>query len=116
MKESGIALFLKCIRTVMADGHWISREAVSELITNFREQCTQASDKTKSMACGFSKREMQVLRAIFYGYSNKDIAKELALSEQAVKYHLTKLFRKVGVTNRMELARFTIDNGFELAS
>jgi DNA-binding NarL/FixJ family response regulator len=116
MKESGIALFLKCIRTVMADGHWVSRDAVSELITNFRDQCTQPLNKTKSMECDFSRREKQVLRAIAYGYSNNDIAKELAVSEQAVKYHLTKLFRKVGVANRMELARFTIDNMLELTS
>lgn len=109
-KESGISLFVKCIRTVMAGGYWISRGAVAGLVANFANLSATLASRTQSAKCSFSKREMQVLRAIIYGYTNKDIAQELALSEQAVKYHLTKMFRKVGVTGRMELARFTIDH------
>jgi two-component system nitrate/nitrite response regulator NarL len=109
-KQSGTALFIKCIRTVMAGGYWISRDIISELIASYTSLSTQLARKAKPVGCHFSGREEQVLRAIVYGYSNKDIAKELAVSEQAVKYHLTRMFRKAGVSSRMELARFTIAN------
>jgi two-component system nitrate/nitrite response regulator NarL len=109
-KQSGIALFSKCIRTVMAGEYWISHDIISELIVSFNSLSTQLAGKPKPAGCHFSEREEQVLRAIVYGYSNKDIAKELAVSEQAVKYHLTRIFRKAGVSSRMELARFTIAN------
>jgi DNA-binding NarL/FixJ family response regulator len=109
-KQSGIALFVKCIRTVMAGEYWISRDIISELIASFTSLSAQLAGKAKPANCHFSEREEQVLRAIVYGYTNKDIAKELAVSEQAVKYHLTRMFRKAGVSSRMELARFTIAN------
>ena len=108
-RQSGIALFSKCIRTVMGGGYWISRDIMSDLIANMGLNGASANN-AKQVDCSFSEREEQVLRAIVYGYSNKDIAKELALTEQAVKYHLTRMFRKVGVSNRMQLARFTIAN------
>jgi two-component system nitrate/nitrite response regulator NarL len=109
-KQSGIALFSKCIRTVVAGEYWISHDIISELIASFKSLSTRLAGTAKSADCHFSEREEQVLRAIVYGYSNKDIAKELAVSEQAVKYHLTRMFRKAGVSSRMELARFTIAN------
>ncbi|MBZ5659676.1 MAG: LuxR C-terminal-related transcriptional regulator [Acidobacteriia bacterium] len=42
--------------------------------------------------------------------TNKEIAQELCASLQTVKHHLTNIFNKVGVHNRLELALFSIDN------
>jgi DNA-binding NarL/FixJ family response regulator len=109
-KKSGAALLFKCIRSVMAGGYWISRDATSELVRSFTSLNTRLEHGSKLLDCRFSRREFQVLRAIVDGYSNKDIANEMSVSEQAVKYHLTNIFRKAGVSGRMELARFTIDH------
>jgi DNA-binding NarL/FixJ family response regulator len=51
---------------------------------------------------------LQVVKEIASGGSNKDIAQKLLISEQAVKYHLTNIFNKTGLSSRMELARFVI--------
>jgi len=109
-KQAGIALLLKCIRSVMAGGYWISRDTISALVTSLMTEDVKLANGIKSLDHHFSEREEQVLRAIVYGYSNRDIAKELAVSEQAVKYHLTRIFRKAGVSTRMQLARFTLSN------
>ena len=53
-------------------------------------------------------RELQVIKEIISGSPNKDIAQKLSISEQAVKYHLTNIISKTGISGRMELARFAI--------
>lgn len=61
-------------------------------------------------AFGLSEKELTVLRAVACGQSNKEIARALWVSEQTVKYHLTNVYRKLGVANRTEAARFACDH------
>ena len=51
---------------------------------------------------GLSARELEVLAAVSKGLSNRAIGRELFLSDQTVKFHLNKIYRKLGVTNRTE--------------
>ena len=59
---------------------------------------------------GLTPSEMEVISAIVAGYTNKDIAQKFAISEQTVKHHLTNIFDKVGVSNRLELALFAVNH------
>ena len=45
------------------------------------------------------------------GLTNRDIARELLVSEQTVKFHLHNVYRKLGLTNRTEAARYAISQG-----
>jgi DNA-binding NarL/FixJ family response regulator len=56
-------------------------------------------------AAGLTIRERAILRAVARGLANRAIAKELWVSEQTVKFHLTNVYRKLGVENRTEAAR-----------
>jgi DNA-binding NarL/FixJ family response regulator len=58
-----------------------------------------------------SKRELTILRALQSGLSNKQIANELFLAEQTVKFHLTNIYRKLGVNSRTEAVRFAYEHG-----
>jgi DNA-binding NarL/FixJ family response regulator len=58
-----------------------------------------------------SKRELTVLQALQSGMSNKQIAKELFLAEQTVKFHLTNVYRKLDVSSRTEAIRYAYDHG-----
>jgi DNA-binding NarL/FixJ family response regulator len=58
-----------------------------------------------------SKREMTILQALQSGLSNKQIAKELFLAEQTVKFHLTNIYRKLGVNSRTEAVRYAYEHG-----
>ncbi len=57
-----------------------------------------------------SKRELGVLKLAAQGSSNKDIAKELEISERTVKNHLSNVFKKLGVVDRTQAAVFAIRN------
>jgi DNA-binding NarL/FixJ family response regulator len=54
---------------------------------------------------GLTERETAILRCIALGRSNRSIAKELWVTEQTVKFHLTNIYRKLGAANRTEAAR-----------
>jgi DNA-binding NarL/FixJ family response regulator len=56
-------------------------------------------------------REAEILRVIADGLSSKQIARQLWLSEQTVKYHLTNIYRKLRVTNRTEAIRYAYAHG-----
>jgi DNA-binding NarL/FixJ family response regulator len=58
-----------------------------------------------------SKREVTILQALQSGRSNKQIAKELFLAEQTVKFHLTNIYRKLGVNSRTEAVRYAYEHG-----
>jgi DNA-binding NarL/FixJ family response regulator len=60
---------------------------------------------------GLSKRELSILEALESGASNASIAKELYLAEQTVKFHLTNIYRKLGVSSRTEAVHSAYERG-----
>jgi two-component system nitrate/nitrite response regulator NarL len=60
--------------------------------------------ESPSRKSALTPRELQVIRAILMGYTNKDIAKGLVMSQEKVKHHLVNIFDKLGVSSRLELA------------
>jgi len=58
-----------------------------------------------------TKRELMILKALQTGQSNKEIAQELFLAEQTVKFHLTNIYRKLEVSNRTEAVRYAYEHG-----
>lgn len=59
---------------------------------------------------GLTPSEQKVLQALTRGLSNKEIARELWLTEQTVKFHLTRIYRRLGVANRTEAVRHAYQN------
>ena len=55
-----------------------------------------------------SRREKEILSHLLGGKSNREISRELAISEKTVKNHLWKLYRKLGVRNRTQLFHYLI--------
>lgn len=60
---------------------------------------------------GLSQRELVTLEALAGGLSNKELARELWVAEQTIKFHLTNIYRKLGVKNRGEAVRFAYQHG-----
>ena len=57
-----------------------------------------------------TKREVQVLKELAVGKFNRDIAKEMEISERTVKNHISSIFKKLDVTDRTQAAVFAIKN------
>jgi len=109
-KESATKLLLKSIRTVMAGQYWVGRESVSDMVNAMRTVRPPAAEEAPPTNYGLTPRELDVVKMIVTGYSNKDIAQKLEVSEQTIKHHLTSAFDKLGVYNRLELALFAVDH------
>ena len=63
---------------------------------------------------GLTTRELEIVRAVASGQSNRVIAQELWITEPTVKFHLTNAYRKLGVSNRTEAARWALERGLQL--
>jgi DNA-binding NarL/FixJ family response regulator len=106
MKEAAPDLLFKAMRAVMSGQYWIGRESVADLLQVLRLMSQPAAQNHYRMTA----RERQVLSEIVAGATNHEIAEKLAISEETVKHHLTSLFDKLGVSNRLELAIFAISH------
>ena len=59
----------------------------------------------------FSAREQEILAEVRYGRRNKEIAAQLGITEEGVRYHLKKIYRKTGVSGRSDAVRYALDKG-----
>ena len=71
----------------------------------------EAMENPAAKEAGLSDREVEVLQALARGLSNKQIAKEGWVTEQTVKFHLSNIYRKLGVANRTEATRYAYQHG-----
>jgi two-component system nitrate/nitrite response regulator NarL len=106
LKESATAMLMKAIRVVMAGGNWVGRESVADLLLALRRLGPAPERPEPLPAFSLTARELQIVRLILAAAGNKKIADTLSISEKTVKHHLTNIFEKLGVSNRLELALF----------
>jgi DNA-binding NarL/FixJ family response regulator len=66
---------------------------------------------TAARGAGLTEREAEVLAAVARGLSNKAVAAELWVTVQTVKFHLTSIYRKLGINNRTEAAGWALSKG-----
>jgi DNA-binding NarL/FixJ family response regulator len=71
----------------------------------------ESSDAAVGKASGLTERELGILKAVARGLSNSAIGKELWVTEQTVKFHLTNIYRKLDLANRTEAARYAFEHG-----
>ena len=71
----------------------------------------ERGQEAEAKAAGLTDRELSILKAVARGLSNEAIGKELWVSEPTVKFHLTNIYRKLGVANRAEATRYAYAHG-----
>jgi two-component system, NarL family, nitrate/nitrite response regulator NarL len=76
----------------------------------FHDSLTQENGAIPPKDYGLTRREMDILAQIVTGRSNREAGQEFSIGERTVKHHLTKIFNKIGVSNRVELALFAVNN------
>jgi two-component system nitrate/nitrite response regulator NarL len=74
---------------------------------------SRATDFRQEPSHPLSQRELAVLRKVTSGASNQKIAFELGVPEAAVNVHIRSLFKKIGVPNRTQAAKWASDHGIQ---
>ncbi len=97
------------IRCIVSGNYWIGKENVSDLVKALRGDGSQEG-LAKHRRYGLTPRELEIITLVVAGYSNPEIAQKLSISEQTVKHHISNIFDKLGVSNRLELALFTVNH------
>src|SRR5216684_895137 len=109
LKDSATQILLKSIRAVMNGEYWVGRESVSNLVQYLRGLIGSASNTARQRRYGLTPRELEIVSAVVAGYANKEIAEHFKISEDTVKHHLSNIFDKIGVSTRLELALFAVN-------
>ena len=104
LKHSPPAQLVEAIHKVAAGEMWLDSRAVRSLVSGAQDK----SEKEQA-AQSLSGRERSVLKAVFEGLTNKEIAVNLQISESSVKAALQQLFDKTGVRTRSQLVRIAIE-------
>jgi DNA-binding NarL/FixJ family response regulator len=114
LKDSATQLLLKSIHAVMAGEYWVGRDSVSNLVQYLRNLMQSTNEESKQKKFGLTPRELEIVSAVVAGYANREIAEYFKISEDTVKHHLSNIFDKLGVSTRLELALFAVNQGLPL--
>ena len=110
LKNSAAQLLVKSIHAVMAGQYWVGHGSVSDLVKALHELMPIEAPVARRKTFGLTARELEIVSQIVDGCANKDVAQKFSISEETVKRHLTNIFNKLGVSNRLELALFALKN------
>lgn len=114
LKDSATQLLLKAIHTVMAGEYWVVRESVSNLVQHLQTLMQTSQQDARQKKFGLTPRELEIVSAVVAGFANKEIAEYFKISEDTVKHHLSNIFDKLGVSTRLELALFAVNQSLPL--
>ena len=101
-------LLVRCVRRIAAGETWIDNQSVSWVIEAYRAQA--AALVNPRVQPKLSPKEMSIITCITQGKRNKEIAYQLGTTEQVIKNYLRKIYDKLGVSDRLELALYCLHN------
>lgn len=100
------ALLVKCVRKIAAGETWIDNQSVDWVIKAYR---SQTNERTVPLGQSrLSSKELSIIARIAKGQRNKEIAHDLGTTEQVIKNYLSKLYDKLGVSDRVGLAFYDL--------
>ncbi len=99
-------LLVRCVRKVAAGETWLDKQGVNWVIQAYRSQALQSNAPKQQLR--LSEKEMLIISGVTQGLKNKDIAREVGTTEQVVKNYLRKIYDKLQVTDRLELALYSM--------
>ena len=103
LRDSAAEVLFKSIHCVLAGHYWIASDSVVDASAGLRKLEVELR---RRRGFGLTPRELEIVRMVVGGFTNKEIGEQLAIGENTVKSHLTHIFNKVGASSRIELALF----------
>ena len=108
LKEISIEEVADAIRAVVSGQSLISPSMASKLLTEFTNLAKKADEKQAVPSPRLTDRELEVLKLVAQGMSNREIAGELYISENTVKNHVRNILEKLHLHSRMEAVLFAV--------
>lgn len=99
-------LLVKCVRKIAAGETWIDNQSVSWVIDAYRAQAAALTNPRTQPR--LSPKELSIISCITRGMRNKEIAYQIGTTEQVIKNYLRKIYDKLGVSDRLELALYCL--------
>ena len=108
LKEISIEEVASAVRAVVAGQSLISPSMASKLLTEFTNLAKRADERTTVPTPRLTDRELEVLRLVAQGKSNREIAGDLYISENTVKNHVRNILEKLHLHTRMEAVMYAV--------
>lgn len=112
LKDSDADSLIKAIRDVKSGKTYIQPSVASILVEELNSEETDKSGDYKKVQA-LTKREYEVLTLIAEGLNNREIAERLFISEKTVKNHVSNIFKKIDVSDRIQAAIFAYKNNIK---
>jgi len=107
LKDMAPRLLVQCVRKVHAGEQWLERQSFGRAM----ERMLRREAGAREIAGILTPREIEIVRMAATGLRNKQIAEKLFISEGTAKIHLHNIYEKLGLSDRLELARYARDKG-----
>lgn len=107
LKEMADRFLVPCIRKVHAGDRWLERHSIGRAM----DALLQREVGGRELALILTPRERELVRWVGSGLPNREIAKQLAISEGTVKIHLHRIYKKLQVPSRLALLQYTYEHG-----
>lgn len=111
LKDAEPKMLVDAIRNVYIGQSYIQPVMTSQLVKEFNRIYLNSNDKSDDSS--LSTREIEVIKLVADGMINKEIAKELYISEKTVKNHVSSIFKKLKVTDRTQAAIYAIKHNLK---
>ena len=110
LKENAADVLLKAIEKVYRGEAWLDRLTLGNLIFQLSSQEKDSVDPRTKKIASLTEREREVIALIAEGLKNRQIAERLFISPTTVTHHLSSIYSKLGVTDRLELVVYAFAN------
>jgi two-component system, NarL family, nitrate/nitrite response regulator NarL len=110
LKDAATEVLFEALLAVLVGRRWLDKRLAADLM-EMVSALPRTSPAAGSRPFGFTRREQEVLALVVAGYPNKEIARACSVSEETIKHHLTRMFDKVGTSNRLGLALVATEAG-----
>ena len=111
LKDSARQTLMQAIRTVYRGEMWMDPRMSSALVDELSHMGGDPDVGSIRQENGLTERELEIVRLVASGYKNKEVGATLTISERTVKTHLTNIFQKLGVRDRVGLVMYALKHG-----
>ena len=111
LKDSARQTLMQAIHTVCAGQVWVDARMTGTLVEELAQLGPDSSAVVTRDENGLTEREREIVRLVATGQKNREVGATLSISERTVKTHLTNIFQKLGVRDRVALVMYALRHG-----